>query len=210
MIEILKGKLNSFNYKSIQKSFEKLPLDQFISFSVKNYRSRRFARLIFNKKKFENNSNTIFIQSGKNNRLVGGLERKFEPIEENIKKKFQQIIIDNFDFFINNKKIEIGLHQIRITCGKNYVGYPVPEGWHRDGFDFISIINFKSFNIEGGITRIRDSITQNSDSYSCFLQSEEFLFLNDKKFFHFTDPINILDEKKIGFRDNLVLTFKYL
>jgi hypothetical protein len=210
MIEIAKGKLKKFDYKAIQKSFEKLPLDPFIVFSVKNFRSRRFSRLIFNKNKFKNNSNTIFLQREKNNRLVGGLERKFKPIEENIKKKFQQVIIENFDFLINNKKIEIGLHQIRITCGKNYVGYPVPEGWHRDGFDFISIINFKSSNIEGGITRIRDSITQNSDSYSCFLQSEEFLFLNDKKFFHYTDPINVINEKFIGFRDNLVLTFKHL
>ena len=80
MIELAKGRLKKFNYKAIQKSFEKLPLDPFIVFSVKNFRSRRFSRLIFDRNKFKNNSNTIFLQREKNNRLVGGLERNFNKL----------------------------------------------------------------------------------------------------------------------------------
>ena len=56
------------------------------------------------------------------------------------------------------------------------MGYPVPEGWHKDGFDFVALINISSKNIQGGISRIRNSIKENKDvdNYSCFLNSGEF------------------------------------
>ena len=34
----------------------------------------------------------------------------------------------------------------------------------------------------------------------------EIIILNDKRFYHCTDPIKILDKGKIGYRDILVMT----
>ena len=53
-----------------------------------------------------------------------------------------------YKYFNKNDHLSVGFHQLRIKCTKNYVGYPVPEGWHKDGFDVVSIINFNSNNIE--------------------------------------------------------------
>ena len=82
----------------------------------------------------------------------------------------------------------------------------MPEGWHKDGFDFVSIINFNSNNIEGGTTRIRTKLNSNKDTFSSFLTSGEYIFISDKKYFHYTDPINVTNSSKKGYRDTLVIT----
>ena len=111
--------------------------------------------------------------------------------------------------FSAKKKVEVGFHQLRIKCSNDFVGYPVPEGWHKDGFDFVVIINFNSENIEGGITRIKDNLI-NKDVFSAFLNKGDYILLNDKKYYHYTDPINITKKAKKGNRDTLVITVKYL
>ncbi len=205
MIQLLKGKIKIDN--EIKNSFKRLPEDKYTQFHNKNFRLRRFSKFIYTKKEISDlKKDNKFFQNKKNNRYLGGINRKFEPIEDKIFRKFKAIILNNFKFLIQGKEFEIGLHQIRIRCGRDFVGYPVPEGWHRDGFDYVAIININSKDIEGGISRVRSKVTQDSDSYSCFLKTGEYLFFNDKKFFHFADPINIL-KSKIGVRDTLVVTF---
>ena len=108
----------------------------------------------------------------------------------------------------NNKNISIGIHQIRIRCGTEFVGYPVPEGWHSDGFNYVVLLNVDSKNITGGITRIKFQKSM-YDVYSVFLKSKEFIFLNDSIYNHYTDPINVYEKNKSGYRDTIVFTFKF-
>ena len=46
------------------------------------------------------------------------------------------------------------------------------------------------------------------DTFSSFLEKGEFIFTNDKKFFHYTDPINVKKQNIEGSRDTLVITIK--
>jgi hypothetical protein len=63
---------------------------------------------------------------------------------------------------------------------------------------FVALINFNSKNIYGGVTRIRDDINKNNhDIYSCKLVNGEYILINDKKFYHFADPIVLQEEKKL-------------
>ena len=101
------------------------------------------------------------------------------------------------------------MHQIRITCDNDYVGYPVPEGWHKDGCNYVAIITLNFDNIVGGISRIRKNLINQNDVYNCFLEKNNFLLLNEKSYYHYTDPINVKN-KKSGYRDILVITFKDL
>ena len=78
------------------------------------------------------------------------------------------------------------------------------------GFDYVILINFGSNNIKGGITRIKEKIDQNNDSFSSFLKRGEYLFVNDKKYFHYTDPINVSNNTEKGSRDTLVITIKII
>jgi len=211
MFDFIKGKISKKYIKLIQKSFNKLPDDKYLKFVNTNFRKRKFSKTIFKKNKFYKIEKTNFIQNRYQNKYLGGVLRKYQPIEGLTLSLMNQMVKDNFLSFFKNEEIEFGYHQIRITCGKNYIGYPVPEGWHRDGFDFVALISFKSENIDGGVTRIRDDINKNNhDTYSCKLTDGEFILIDDKKFYHFADPIVLQDGKKVGFRDTLVITIKIL
>lgn len=211
MFDFIKGKISEKYLNLIQKSFNNLPDDKYLKFVNTNFRKRKFSKTIFENNQFHIVKENNFIQDKNHNKYLGGILRKYKPINNSILNNMNKLFKNNFLNFLGHNKIEIGYHQIRITCGKNYIGYPVPEGWHKDGFDFVALINFNSENIDGGVTRIRDDINKNDhDIYSCKLSNGEFILINDKKFYHFADPIVLKKGKKIGFRDTLVITIKIL
>ena len=78
-----------------------------------------------------------------------------------------------------------------------------------DFVDYVAIINFQSSNISGGITRIKNGLNK-KDTYSSLLKKGDYILVNDNKFFHYTDPININGKGKYGCRDTLVITIKFL
>lgn len=207
MIDFEKGKISNIS-KLIINSFNRLPADTNEKSQGKYFRYRKFSRLVISDKKFLPIKNTNFYQKRKINRYAGGKIRKFKPIDSKVLNDFAEIFKKNFLKKIIGKKIEIGFHQLRIKCGKNFVGYPVPEGWHKDGFDYIILLNIGSKNIKGGVTRIKNEITSDHDVFSWFLNKGEYILLNDRKFFHYTDPINVMDNKLEGFRDTLVVTVR--
>ena len=112
-------------------------------------------------------------------------------------------------FLDTNKNYKFGIHFLRIKCGNNFVGYPVPEGWHKDGFDFVITLNVTSANIKGGTTRLKTNMNlDKKDDFAEFLKKGEFIFFNDNKYNHYTDPITIDKEKKKSYRDTIVITVK--
>ena len=208
MINFLTGSVDKLS-SNLKKSFNNLPEDKNEKSKGFYFRLRRFSKFIYKDDKFFFEDDTNFFQSKKLNRFAGGKVRKFLPLNKNILEELKKLIENNFlVMFPKNKKISIGIHQIRIRCGTEFVGYPVPEGWHSDGFDFVVLLNVDSKNITGGITRIK---FQKSlyDVYSVFLKSKEFIFLNDNLYNHYTDPINVYEKSKLGFRDTIVFTFKF-
>ena len=207
MIDFEKGKISKIS-KRVINSFNKLPPDTNEKSQGKYFRYRKFSRMIVSNRKFSTIGNTKFFQNKKINRYAGGKIRKFRPIDPKVLNEFAIIFKSNFLEKISKKRIEIGFHQLRIKCGKNYVGYPVPEGWHKDGFEYVIILNIGSKNIKGGVSRIKNEIDSDHDVFSWFLDKGEYILLNDRKFFHYTDPINVANNKSEGSRDTLVITIK--
>ena len=213
MINFLTGNIGSAN-KIALKSFKKLPADVYEKSKGYYFRFRKYSRItiknVLGKKEVVFLKNNFFFQEKKRNRYAGGKKRIFKEIDQKVLSYFVSLFLNQFyHLFSAKKKLEVGFHQLRIKCSNDFVGYPVPEGWHKDGFDFVVIINFNSENIEGGITRIKDNLI-NKDAFSAFLNKGDYILLNDKKFYHYTDPINITKKAKIGNRDTLVITVKYL
>lgn len=207
-IDFIKGKVNKIDLE-IKKSFHYLHADKNDVSKGFYYRYRRYSRFFIKKNKLQLDDNTNFYQSKKLNRFAGGKLRKFKNISNKILEKIILLIKKNFlEFLHADKNYELGIHQLRIKCGKNFVGYPVPEGWHKDGFDEIIILNIASNNITGGTTRLKKKINSDKDDFAFFLKSGEFVYLNDRKYNHYTDPINIYNEKKKAYRDTLVFTIK--
>ena len=213
MINFLTGNIGSANKKAL-KSFKKLPADVYEKSKGYYFRFRKYSRItiknVLGKREVVFLKNNFFFQEKKRNRYAGGKKRIFKEIDQKVLSYFVSLFLNQFyHLFSVKKKIEVGFHQLRIKCSNDFVGYPVPEGWHKDGFDFVAIINFNSENIEGGITRIKDNLI-NKDVFSAFLNKGDYILLNDKKFYHYTDPINVTKKAKIGNRDTLVITVKYL
>lgn len=211
MIKFISGRLNTRINTKVIKSFKELSKDNYLK-SEHCYRFRAFSELNLNKSNVYIKKNNNFFQKKEINHFAGNISRKFEPIKKDVINTFIHITKELIYFLPNRtqQKADVGLHQIRITCGDDYVGYPVPEGWHKDGCNYVAIITLNYDNIVGGISRIRKNLINQNDVYNCFLEKNNFLLLNEKSYYHYTDPINVKNKKKSGYRDILVITFKDL
>lgn len=209
--DFIKGKIKNIDIK-ISNSFNKLPSDKNEKSKGYFFRFRKFSKFNYIKKKFILDPGSNFYQKKKTNRFAGGKIRKFANIDNNILNKIIKLIEKNFIIFLDkNKDYNFGVHCLRIKCGNNFVGYPVPEGWHKDGFDFVIVLNITSKNIQGGTTRLKTNMNlDKKDDFAEFLKKGEFVFFNDRKYNHYTDPITIDNEKKKSFRDTIVITVKKL
>ena len=196
----------------LSKNFDSLPPDPYEKSKGYYFRFRKYSKILIDNKdnKIQYLKNNFFFQEKKRNRYAGGKKRIFKEIDKNILVEFVSLFKNKFNkFFLNQNKLEVGFHQIRIKCSNDFVGYPVPEGWHKDGFNYVSLINFQSSNIGGGVSRIKKNLNK-EDTYSSFLEKGDYILVNDNKFYHYTDPINILGKSKYGKRDTLVITIKFL
>ena len=207
--DFIKGKIKNID-PIISNSFNKLPPDTNEKSKGFFFRFRKFSKLNYIKRKFIIDPGSNFYQKRKMNRSAGGKLRKFANLDKKILSKISRLIDKNFIIFLDtNKNYKFGIHFLRIKCGNNFVGYPVPEGWHKDGFDFVITLNVTSSNIKGGTTRLKTNMNlDKKDDFAEFLKKGEFIFFNDNKYNHYTDPITIDKEKKKSYRDTIVITVK--
>ncbi len=187
------------------RSYNHLPVDGFLK-PGEIFRERRFSRVKFKDGIPEVLNQDEFFQDESLNSYAGGLHRKFELVDDSVCSEFCVVYINNVCPLVGGLNAEVGFHQLRITCSDKYVGYPTPEGWHRDGFDYVSIICVSASNICGGVSRIREELDSANAYFTKIMLPSEIIILNDKRFYHCTDPIKILDKGKIGYRDILVMT----
>jgi len=201
-------KLPQFS-KQMLDSYFNLPMDKYL-LQDQCFRERRFSQVTFSGSATNLISGADFFQNQEINHYAGGLTRDFAPIEQGVIDEFCQLFIDQVSPLFCGCDVNVGFHQIRITCADNYVGYPVPEGWHQDGFDYLAISCINAENICGGISRVREDMQSDSDFLSKILKPSEMLILNDRHFHHYTDPINNVEKGKKGFRDLLVTTISLI
>jgi hypothetical protein len=205
-IEFLFKKIPSFS-NVVLDSYKNLPLDNYLQ-SQQKFRKRRFSEIVLNGGEVLVEQTQNFFQQTSINHYAGGLSRSFEPIEPKPLEEFISLYQRYISPIFYNKNTAIGLHQIRITCSDDYVGHPVPEGWHVDGFDYVAIACISGSNFLGGTSRIKSNLDYDHDTFSRILLPSEVLVFNDKKYYHHTDPINNATEGIIGYRDILVITIQ--
>jgi hypothetical protein len=189
----------------VRESYSNLPLDHYLE-ENQVFRNRRFTKLSIESGKNEPLKETTFFQGSEINHYAGGVNRQFDPVEADVCQEFTDVYQEFIGLVFYSQNVELGLHQIRITCNDDYVGHPVPEGWHTDGFDYVAIACIAGSNFVGGTSRLRSDLDGNHDVFSRILQPSELIVFNDKKYFHHTDPINNRVSGKIGHRDILVTT----
>ena len=82
MYSFIKGKISKKYVSLIKKSFNSLPNDEYLKFVNTNFRKRKFTKVILKKNKFVKIENTNFIQNKVQNKFLGGILRKYKPIDK--------------------------------------------------------------------------------------------------------------------------------
>lgn len=203
------------NWCTLADSWHNLGLDSYMA-DGSRYRRRRFAAFSISSGKIRRKPHQPHFQSRDHNKLNGGLERWFEPIEERVCshpyiKGFFSVCGEIFStgklktFHSINWHAE--MHQFRIEAAANTLGCPTPEGLHRDGVDWVGVMLIDRKNIQRGTTEIFDVIKHKSSNCT-LINPLDTVFLDDTRVRHCVTPISRSANHVNGYRDVLVLTFR--
>jgi len=143
------------------------------------------------------------------NALHGGLERWFDPIEQEVVTApvWEKLVAGIGAIFEQVRHVDkwfIEAHQFRIDT-TNGIGRPTPEGAHRDGVDFVAVILVGRQNVRGGETHVFDASGPSGVRFT-MQEPWSMLLMDDARVIHETTPIQPDPEQ--GARDTLVLTYR--
>jgi hypothetical protein len=195
---------------ALRDAWSRLPRDMYLRDGGR-YRSRRHSCFVqdFSSTALTAVPHRFHWQPTSYNALHGGLERWFEPIEEQVAnaQAWTRLVASIGSVFAGVRSVErwfIEAHQFRIDTASG-IGRPTPEGAHRDGVDFVALILVERYGIRGGETRVFDT---HGSSGVRFTMTEPWstLLMDDARVVHETTPIQ--PGEVPGFRDTLVLTYR--
>ena len=194
--------------QDLNQFWEELPRDPYLRDGGR-YRFRRHSS-------FEIKGDSLLMvphrahwQSVNYNALHGGIERWFEPSQNELTSRpaWKSLLLGLAHILNGIKQVNtwfVEAHQFRIDTTDG-IGRPTPEGAHRDGVDFVAVFLLNRVGIKGGETRIFDAGGSAGLRFT-LTEPWSLLLMNDERMIHESTPIQPLGSH--GFRDTLVLTFR--
>jgi hypothetical protein len=151
-------------------------------------------------------------QSLEYNRLVGGIERWFEPMQPQVvaSESFRRIVGLTLALFGPMKPQSdwhIECHQFRIEARPDAAGQPTPEGVHRDGVDYVLVLLVARSNIESGTTTVHGLDGRELGSFT-LTEPLDAALVDDTRVMHGVTPVRPIDAARPAYRDVLVVTLK--
>ena len=184
-------------------SFSDLPADKYKDAEM---RCRRFSQFNFawNEKdwQFTKLPHKTFVQAKKYNQLVGGIPREFSPLEID-PAKFVKTTANAANLSRECRWIT-DVHQIRVKAGRDKQSQVVPEGLHRDGFEFAALLAVARENITGGVTTLVREPGQ-EPVYEAVIPAMSGIIFDDRAFYHYTSSIST--QAGLGYRDVFIIVF---
>ncbi len=178
------------------------------------YRRRRHATLPAHGAgpDFRREKHQPHYQAPEYNKLVGGIERWFEPVEPRVLEgaSFRAILglcLRVFGGFEPNADWHIECHQFRIEARRDAAGQPTPEGVHRDGVDYVLVLLVSRVNIESGTTTVHAPDGTLLGSFT-LTQPLDAAWVDDARVMHGVTPVRPVDPAREAHRDVLVVTFR--
>ncbi|MSQ56122.1 MAG: hypothetical protein EXR35_00970 [Limnohabitans sp.] len=101
---------------------------------------------------------------------------------------------------------DIRVHPYRIRADIINAGLTTPEGLHRDGVDYITIMIIDRFNVTGGEVIITDANENLLASHS-LTESLEVLIANDRETMHSASPIKPIVADNSPYRGVLITAY---
>lgn len=202
-------------WSAFAASWDDLGMDSYMADGGR-YRRRRFAVFTAKDGFVQRATHQPHYQSRDYNPVNGGLERWFLPMETaTVENHFARRLLGCctmlFDLYAGQEDLSsrwhIEMHQFRIEATATETGSPTPEGAHRDGVDFVSVMLIDRINVSSGVTQIYDPSGKPLGEFT-LTNPLDTVFLDDRRVFHGVTPIRPLDPTMKTFRDVLVLTYR--
>ena len=146
------------------------------------------------------------------NRLFGGVERWFSPIDSDVGGGPTMTTILRFctrlfgSLAPSAASWRVEAHQFRIEARSDLAGEPTPEGVHHDGVDFVLVLLVDRVNIVSGTTTVYDGDARPLGSFT-LTEPFDAALVDDRRVAHGVTPVSPLDPSRSGHRDVLVVTF---
>lgn len=202
-------KIDSKLIDQIKPSFDKLPETDH---KDGNFRLRKYSRVNCYYAEWcieiEKQSDNSFTQSSKYNKHQGGMNRVFEPIDDDvISSEVMGVLMQSFYSACNfNPQFEVDIHQMRIRCTGGATQLS-PEGWHQDGYDCVGMIGINRCNIIGGHVLLSTSKTE-EPFLQAIMDSGTMVIVDDSHLWHNGRSIQPIDDDKPAYMDVMVFTAK--
>ena len=101
----------------------------------------------------------------------------------------------------------IEAHQFRIEARPHAAGQPTPEGVHRDGVDFVTVMLVDRVNIVSGTTTMHAPDGRLLGSFTLERACDAAL-LDDHRVMHGVTAVEPVDPGRAAWRDVLVVTYR--
>jgi len=179
------------------------------------YRLRRHGTFAVRGKQAQRAAHQPHFQSRDYNPLNGGVQRWFEPMKEAaadspvLRAIFETFtpIFTALDGRDPATSWHSEVHQFRIETSPTETGRPTPEGFHRDGVDWVLVMLIDRRNVEQGETEIADLHGAPLGRFTLGVPGEAVL-LDDRRIMHGVTPIRPIAGDQMAYRDALVVTWR--
>jgi hypothetical protein len=201
------------DWREFAASWNDLPRDEHLP-DGHRYRRRRYATL---SARAGEESATLerhqpHYQAVEYNKLVGGIERWFEPVRPEViaSETFRAILrfcLRLFGALRPDADWHVECHQFRIEARAEAAGEPTPEGVHRDGVDYVLVLMVDRDNIESGTTTLHDASGTLVGSFTLAAPLDSVV-VDDNRMRHGVTAVHPVDPARPAHRDVLVVTLR--
>lgn len=201
------------DWETFAASWDRLDRDDWMA-DGGSYRRRRFAAFALDDGIVVRKPHQPHFQSRLHNRLNGGVDRWFSPVEPMIGNHPVTHALLTAGYVLassltGGKCIEwhAEMHQFRIEARPGEKALPTPEGLHRDGVTAVLMMLVGRDNASGGVSEMRDTRGELVARIELATPLEGIV-LDDRRLHHEVSAIGPAAPDRPAVRDALVLTFR--
>ena len=111
---------------------------------------------------------------------------------------------------LKNIPMQVNVHQMQVVSkGSDASCEATPEGIHRDGHDYVSIVFWRRENVVGGISRVYNEALECSAEFE-LQQAGEAILINDRIGYHEVTSFQAQDPNKPALREVFVFDWNEL
>ncbi|MFV8131519.1 2OG-Fe dioxygenase family protein [Streptomyces syringium] len=190
-------------------SWHDLPADAHLG-TATPYRFRRYGSFRLLPDRLEKLPHTAFFQDSTVNKVNGGVDRMFAPLDDSVASGAAlRTVVRTLFGRLPGPRTGIdtcGVHQIRVTATEDAEGHPAPEGVHQDGHSYVAQVLIRREDVEGAESSLYD-LGRRRIHHALLTTPLETIVLDDRRVLHGVSPVRPASGARTGVRDMLLVDF---